>query len=121
MINIAFLLGVVSLVLILFSVIIITISYRRLTKGMFRSIFTWLLHAFFFMSVPYTLFVFREVGIFEHAHDFISLIIYSFMVVVTLMLMKASLKLNKFSKSIRFAKPSKSFIKKLIENAGKKK
>jgi len=114
MVLIPSLMGVTSLVIILAAVIIATISYRRLSRGELKKTLKWLLVGLYFMAIPYTLFIAQEVGMLEHIHETISWIIYSFMIIVALCLIRSSLIFNKFSKAVGFAKPEEKFAEAFI-------
>jgi hypothetical protein len=96
--------AVLSLLIIAAAVLIITIATRRFLKGEFRQILNWLVFSFWFMALPYTLFVFREIqGENCMAYDEISWIIYICMVIVGLGIFRAAMLLNRFSKVYGFA------------------
>jgi hypothetical protein len=96
--------AVLSLLIIAAAVLIITIAMRRFLKGEFRQILKWLVMSFWFMALPYSLFVFREIrGDQCMAYDEISWVIYICMVIVGLGILKAAMLLNKFSKVYGFA------------------
>ena len=96
--------AVLSLLIIAAAVAIITIATRRFLKGEFRQILNWLVVSFWFMAIPYSLFVFREImGDNCMAYEEISWVIYVCMVIVGLGILKAAMLLNKFSKVYGFA------------------
>ncbi|MFH1473544.1 MAG: hypothetical protein ABIE55_01485 [Candidatus Aenigmatarchaeota archaeon] len=99
------------------AVVIFTISYRRLSKGEFKKILKWLLLGFYFMVIPYSLFVSREIGLLEEYHETISLTIYSFMVITGLCILKSSFVLNNFSKIFGFADIGEEFSKTFTDNS----
>lgn len=96
-----------------------TISYRRFSSGDFKIILRCLLCVFYFITIPYTLFMAREFSFLGHIHGTISWVIYSFMIVGALCFIATSLKLNKFSKVFGFGKPEEKFIKAFISGVKK--
>lgn len=109
MVIIPFLLGMASLSMILSAVIIMTISYHRFLKSEFKKILKWLLFALYSMAVPYTLFMMREMIPLGYVNEIISWVIFFFMIIMALCLVKASLILNQFSKTVGFKDTEKRF------------
>ena len=94
--------ALVSLLIIGFSVLLMTLAAKKFVKGEFKSILTWLLIGMWFMAFPYTLFIWREVtGTFGDLA--ISWVIYVSMVIVGVCIFKAAKNLYEFSKSYGFA------------------
>lgn len=98
--------AVLSYMIIVASVVLITISTRRFLEGEFKDILKWLLAGFWFMALPYTLFIIREI-MSPSVNISISWAIYVCMVVVGLCILKAALLLDKFSRVYGFAEPTK--------------
>ncbi len=102
MIDFCVILGLISLILILFGVIVFTICLTRFNKGDFRNFFTYVLMALYFMAIPYTLFIIRDLSFVETYHSQISYVIYVFMIFVSLLILKASFGMKKFSDKYGF-------------------
>jgi putative effector of murein hydrolase LrgA (UPF0299 family) len=99
--------AVVSLAIIAFSVLLITLAARKFVAGDFKKILTWLLRGMWFMAIPYTLFIARELIGECDVHEAISWVIYLCMIVVGLCILKAGKMLYDFSKAYGFAEFAK--------------
>jgi putative effector of murein hydrolase LrgA (UPF0299 family) len=95
--------AVASLAIIGFAVLLITLAARKFMEGDFKKILTWLLVGMWFMALPYTLFIARELLGECEVHEAISWAIYLCMIVVGLCILRASMLLYNFSKEYGFA------------------
>lgn len=91
---------VISLLLVLVSVILMVISSTRFLKGEFKKVLIWIVLGLIFMALPYCLYIIQKLFNFQ-SND---LIIFLFMTIVALFLLRASYLLFNFSNKYGFAK-----------------
>lgn len=77
-----------------------TFRFNRDTES--HGVFISILHALIFMSVPYTMFILRDLDIIQSNHSEISYLIYVCMIVVGIFFFKAANMLDVFSKKYSF-------------------
>ena len=94
-----------SLFLIIIAVVLMTVANSKFTKGQIRGVFNWILIAFYFMAIPYLLFILRDAGVLSSGSEIISMTIYLCMIFVAVCLAEASFRLYKFSKNFGSFKP----------------
>jgi len=107
--------AVVSYGIIILAVALMTLATKRFLSGEFKEILKWLLIGLWFMAIPYTLFIYREIV--EPSENLnISWMIYACMVIVGLCILKSARLLDNFSKVYGFAHTPSKKEKNLKEN-----
>jgi hypothetical protein len=96
----------ISMTLILLGVAIMTraLFAFKFKDDNLKNFFRWLLVGFYFMALPYVIFVLRDTHIVSGVENEISLVIYLCMTVVGLCLLSASFGLYLFSQDIKAAR-----------------
>lgn len=109
-----------SWAIVLIAVILMTGAYRKFLDGQLKSILRWIILAMWFMAVPYTIFILRDAHFLDGLGEEISYIIYGFMIITSIFLIKGALSLVEFSNVFGFADLKKRFIEKKKQKTRRK-
>ena len=90
----------------------IALFNRKFLSGKFKTMIHWLLITFYFIALPYTLLILRDIGLFAPWYDLISYFIYSLMIVVGLCLVQVSQIFKELSDVFGFAEEKGKIFKK---------
>ena len=106
MVEIFVLFAFISMTLILVGIAIMTraLFAFKFKDDNLKNFFRWLLVGFYFMALPYVIFILRDTHIIGGMEDQISLVIYLCMTVVGLCLLSASFGLYLFSCDVKAAR-----------------